>query len=221
MLRVQNLLSAFSNKVICRPRALGKAGKLAFYYALKGGEIMAVTKDTKKPTKKKTTTKKADKEKAIDAKIIEETTLLPENPLMASRVMSPNDELETKVALVNEIESIATLNKQQLMVKRQQVELEVDNKKLDTALKTISTVDKIIESVANEQVLERVAKNIKTPQDMKYMAEAAEKLTGTLRNLMNPNVMDEFGNKKRTKINFMFKSSGAVQAAVQVDTSND
>ena len=38
---------------------------------------------------------------------------------------------------------------------------------------------------------------------------------------MNPNVIDEFGTKSVLKINFMFKSSGAVQAAVQVDTSND
>lgn len=176
---------------------------------------MAVSKKTtKKPTTK-------DKSKVVEPKIIEETTLLPENPLVASPVIAPNDELEQKVDMINEIESLAELNKQQLSIKRQRVEIEVDNKKLDTALKTISTVDKIIQSVANEAVLTRVAKNINTPQDMKYMAEAAEKLSGTLRNLMNPNVADEFGNKKRTKINFMFKSSGPVQAAVQVDTSND
>ncbi len=164
-----------------------------------------------------------DKSKVVDAKVIEEekTDLLLSNPLLDNQVISVDNELEMKVDAINEIESLAELSKQHLLAKRQRVELEVDNKKLDTAKKTISTIEKIISSVANEEVLERVAANIKTPQDMKYMAEAAEKLTGTLRNLMNPNVMDEFGTKKRTKINFMFKSTGAVQAAVQVDTSDD
>lgn len=176
---------------------------------------------------KKTTTKKAAKAPEVEIidsipEYAEETTeLLPYNPLLGSNIVTVENELERKIEAVNEIESLAELNKQQLMVKRQRVELEVDNKKLDTAKKTISTVEKIIESVANEEVLERVAGNIQTPQDMKYMAEAAEKLTGTLRNLMNPNVADEFGNKKRHKINFMFKGSGAVQAAVQVETSDD
>lgn len=166
------------------------------------------------------TKNKIDKSKAVDAEIVE-NKLLPQNPLLQSQVINPNDETEMKVAAINEIETLAEINKQQLMVKRQQVELEVDNKKLDTAKKTVTTLEKIIDSVANEEVLERVASNIKTPQDMKYMAEAAEKLSHTLKGLMNPNVADEFGNKKRTKINFMFKSSGPVQAAVQVDTSDD
>lgn len=177
--------------------------------------------------KKATNSKTKDKKQAIDVNVLEEekdvkkADLLPVNPLLGSQAISVADETEQKVAMINEIESLTELNKQQLSIKRQKVEMEVDNRKLDTALKTISTVDKIIQSVAKEDVLTRVAENINTPQDMKYMAEAAEKLTGTLRNLMNPNVIDEFGTKKRTKINFMFKSSGAVQAAVQVDTSND
>ena len=177
--------------------------------------------------KKATNSKAKDKKQAIDANVLEEekdvkkADLLAVNPLLGSQVITVADETEQKVAMINEIESLTELNKQQLSIKRQKVEMEVDNRKLDTALKTISTVDKIIQAVAKEDVLTRVAENIKTPQDMKYMAEAAEKLTGTLRNLMNPNVIDEFGTKKRTKINFMFKSSGAVQAAVQVDTSNE
>lgn len=172
--------------------------------------------------KKATNSKAKDKKQAIEAEIIEDKKeLLPVNPLLDSQVMSVDNELDMKIDAINEIESLAVLSKQELAIKKQQTELLVDNKKYDTAVKTVSTIEKIIESVSTEEVLERVAKNIKTPQDMKYMAEAAEKLTGTLRNLMNPNVADEFGNKKRTKINFMFKSSGAVQAAVQVDTSNE
>ena len=97
---------------------------------------------------------------------------------------------------------------------------EVDDKKLDVAKKTISTIDKIIESVANEEVLTRVAANINTPQDMKYMAEAAEKLTGTLRNLMNPNVVDEYGGRKRTKIIAQFQTQSGERASIGVDIDN-
>lgn len=166
----------------------------------------------------KKATKTNKKEKAIDIKPVSE--LLSVNPLLGSQVISVNDETEQKVEMINEIESIAELNKQQLAVKRQRIELEVDNAKLDVAKKTISTVDKIIQSVANEDVLSRVAKNIQTPQDMKYMAEAAEKLTGTLKNLMNPNVADEYGGRKRTKIVAQFQTQSGERASIGVSIDN-
>ncbi len=150
-----------------------------------------------------------------------ETELLPVNPLLQSPVITVDYETEQKVQMITEIESLVQINKQQLAVKRQQVELEVDIKKLDTARKTVGAVEKIIDSVLSKETLDRVSKNINTPMDMKFMAEAAERLTGTLKNLMNRNSMDEFGTKKKQKINFMFKSSGTVQGAIQIDNSDD
>lgn len=169
--------------------------------------------------KKKKTTKKEDN-KAIEGEIIE-NELLPFNPLIENPTISVEEEVERKVEMIEDIETLAAINKQHLAAKRQQAELIVDNKKLDTAIKTVDTVDKIIESVAQADVLERVTENINTPQDMKYMTEAAERLTKTLKNLMNPNVADEFGNRKHHKINFMFKSDGPVQVAAQVHVSDD
>lgn len=148
-----------------------------------------------------------------------------DNPLLGVQsqdlIISPGQEIEQKVEIINDIESITELNKQQLAVRRARVELEVDNKKLDAAKKTIDSIDKIINAVADADVLKRVTESINTPLDMKLMAEAAERLTNTLKGLMNPSVADEFGNRKKHKINFMFKSNGPVQAAVQVDTSDD
>lgn len=132
-----------------------------------------------------------------------------------------SQEIEEKVQLITEIESIAELAKQELSVKRQQVELMVENKKLDTANKTIDSIDKIISAVGSKEVLERVIKKIKTPMDMKMMAEAAERMANTLKMLMNPNTLDAIGTKKHKKINFMFKSNGPVQAAIQIDNSDD
>lgn len=167
--------------------------------------------------------KSVKKEKIIDvdpSEVIEENKLL-ENPLLQSQVIEPQTELETKIALVNEIESIATLNKQQLMIKRQQVELEVDNKKLDVAKKTISNVEKIMEAVSNTDVIERVTENINTAQDLKYMAEAAEKFSNTLKNLLNPSVADEFGGRKRTKIFASFQTSNGDTASIGVSVDDN
>ena len=93
-----------------------------------------------------------DKENAIDLNPVEE--LLPVNPLLGSQVMTVSDETEQKVELINEIESLTQLAKQELSIKRQKVELEVDNKKLDTALKTISTVDKNYRGSCNRRCLD-------------------------------------------------------------------
>ncbi len=155
---------------------------------------------------------------AAEVEIIDNPLAVNDSQALA---ISPSDEIEQKVEIINEIESLAELNKQQLSIKRQRIEIEVDNKKLDTAKKTIGAVEKIINSVMSEDVLERVAKNINTPMDMKFMAEAADKLSSTLRNLMNPNVIDGTGTKKHQKINFMFKSSGPVEGVIQVDNSHD
>ena len=148
-----------------------------------------------------------------------------DNPLLAEMsndlIVSPGQELDHKINMLNEIDSIATITKQQLGIRRQRVELEVENKKLDTATKTIDSIEKIIDAVSDATVLKEVTNNIKTPLDMKLMAEAAERLTNTLKGLMNSNVADELVNKKRTKINFMFKSSGPVQGAIQIDNSDD
>ncbi len=149
------------------------------------------------------------------------TDILPVNPLMQSQMITPAQETEQKNLLIGEIESLAEINKQALAARRQTVEVQVESKKLETALKTMDSIDKIINSVTDEKVLKRVTDNINTPMDMKMMAEAAERLTNTLKNLMNPNVLDGMGTKKKQKINFMFKSTGTVQGAIQIDNSND
>jgi hypothetical protein len=53
------------------------------------------------------------------------------------------------------------------------------------------------------------------------MAEAAERLTNTLIGLMNSNVLDEMGTRKKQKINFVFRSNGPVQGAIQIDNSDE
>jgi len=147
--------------------------------------------------------------------------LLRENPLMKSQIITPSQEIEQKIEMITDIESTTSLMKQQLGVRRQKLELEVENKKLDTAKKTANTLEKIIDSIASEEVLERVKGNIKTPFDMKLMAEAADRLANTLKNLMNPTTADELGGRKRTKVMAQFQTASGERMSIGVETSND
>ncbi len=146
--------------------------------------------------------------------------IFKENPLVAPRKISVSDETEQRVELIENIESLAVLNRQELAMKRQRCELITDNKKLDAAKKIMDNFDSLLEVVLDPKVLQVVKDNIKKPLDIKLLAEAMEKLIKTHSMLMNPNVADEIGTKKRHKINFMFRSSGPAQAAVQIETDD-
>lgn len=75
----------------------------------------------KKPIKS-TSKKPPAKPKSPTVAIIEhddyDNFLLPVNPLLHSPVITVNDENEQKIEIINEIESLATINKQQLAVRR-------------------------------------------------------------------------------------------------------
>lgn len=177
---------------------------------------MAVSKKTtKKPTTK-------DKSKVVEPKIIEETTLLPENPLVASPVITLEDENEQKAELIEEVQSLAVLNKEVLEVKRRQVELQVDNKKLDAANKLIDGINIVADKALNEDtILKVLSREDLTPQDFKFMAEAMDKMSNTLKSLMNPSVQDEFGNRKRTKIIAQFQTQNGDKASIGVSIDNN
>ncbi len=147
--------------------------------------------------------------------------LLRENPLMMSQVITPSQEIEQKVEMITEIESTTSLMKQQLSVRRQKLEIEVDNKKLDIAKKTATTLEKLIDIISDQDVLDRVKDNVKTAMDMKMLAEAAEKTSNTLKNLMNPSSQDEFGGRKRTKVMAQFQTATGEKMSIGVETSND
>lgn len=167
--------------------------------------------------------KNADKSKAIpvDFKTSEIDSSLKELDALALEVPQAQ-ELEQKIEMVNEIESLAELNKQVLAVKREKVSLEIDNRKLDVAKTVLEGIEIIADEIVKPETIQKIMSNPKlTAMDLKFLAESMDRMATVLNNLMRPNVADELGNRKKHKINFMFKSSGPVQAAIQVDTSND
>lgn len=146
--------------------------------------------------------------------------LLPVNPLMDSVIMTTEEEGKQKLELIKKASTLSEMNKQVLEGKRRQVELMVDHKKLDSALKIVDGIDDIATVVLDPAKIAQVmSKPDLTPQDFKYMVESVDKLSNTLKNLMNPAVNQEFGDGHRSKYKIManFKPSGEVNVGVSVD----
>lgn len=157
----------------------------------------------------------------IEGKIADDTPLLSYNPLMGNLAMTTDNELEIKHELIEEVQSIAVLNKQVLDAKRKQVELEVDNKKLDAANKLIDGINIVADKALNEETINKMLdKENLNPMDLKFMAEAMEKMSNTLKSLMNPSVADEYGNRKRTKIVAQFQSPSGEKTSIGVEMND-
>lgn len=164
--------------------------------------------------KKKTTKKENDK--------VLEGELLPFNPLIDSPIVSVEDENEQKVELIEEVQSLATLNKQVLEAKQRETELIVDNRKLDAAKKLIEGINVVADKAFDEETIKQVlTKEDLNPQDFKFMADAISKMSDTLKSLMNPSVQDAYGNRKRTKIVAEFRTQNGERASIGVDMSDD
>ncbi len=151
-----------------------------------------------------------------------EGELLPFNPLIDSPMVSIDDENEQKVELMEEVQSLATLNKQVLEAKRRETELIVDNKKLDAAQKLVDGINIVADKALDEETIRQVlSKEDLSPMDFKFMADAMDKMSKTLKDLMNPSVQDAYGNRKRTKIVAEFRTQSGERATIGVDMDND
>ena len=169
--------------------------------------------------------KKTDKTKTnkdLPEVAVVDNALLPYNPLLQSPVITVDDENEQKMELIEQTESLAELNKNVLEAKRRQVELIVDNKKLDAAQKLIDGINVVADKALSPDTIARIIeKDDLTPQDLKYMSESMEKMANTLKSLMNPSVQDEFGNRKRTKIMAHFRTPSGDSASIGVDIGDN
>lgn len=151
-----------------------------------------------------------------------EGNLLDYNPLISSPAISVDDENEQRVELVEEVQSLAELNKQVLEAKQRETELMVDNRKLDAAQKLIEGINTVADKAFDEETIMQVlSKEDLNPQDFKFMADAMDKMSRTLKDLMNPSIQDAYGNRKRTKIMAQFRTPSGEQVSLGVDMDND
>lgn len=143
----------------------------------------------------------------IDAEIVEDE-LLPYNPLLENHTMviTPEDESEQKIQLIEETESLVELNEQNLKAKQRQAKLEIELKKIKTAKDLTKAMEDLIDIGISEEVLNRVVNNIKTPFDLKHFSDALKNFNETRDKNMESLINDEFGRRRKTKIMAAFRT---------------
>lgn len=164
-----------------------------------------MTKKAKKNTKKEQKPKATLE--ATGVEVVEEDDLLPYNPLIHKPItITPEEESEKKVQLIEETESLVELNEQNLKVKQRQAKLEIELKKIKTAKDLTKAIQDLIDIGISEEVLNRVVKNIKTPFDLKHFSDALKNFNETRDKNMESLINDEFGRRRKTKIMAAFRT---------------
>ena len=161
--------------------------------------------------KAKKNTKKEQKPKAtLEAKEVEviEGELLPYNPLVQKPIVpiTPEEEAEQKIQLIEETESLVELNEQNLKAKQRQAKLEIELKKIKTAKDLTKAMEDLIDIGVSQEVLNRVVDNIKTPFDLKHFSDALKNFNETRDKNMESLINDEFGRRRKTKIMAAFRT---------------
>lgn len=166
-------------------------------------------------------TKKSEKLKKADFEV-NENSLLPVNPLMQNVMITPEEENEQKVELIEEVQNLAVLNKQVLEVEQKKARLEIELKKITTSRKITDVINQLIDLGMSEEILKTVSENIKTPFDLKLFSDALKNLTDTRNKNADSIMQDEWGGRKKTKIMAAFKAPTGEQMMISAELpSND
>jgi hypothetical protein len=164
-----------------------------------------MTKKTKKNTKKEQKPKATLE--ATEVEVVEEDDLLPYNPLIHKPItITPEEESEQKIQLIEETESLVELNEQNLKAKQRQAKLEIELKKIKTAKDLTKAMEDLIDIGVSQEVLNRVVDNIKTPFDLKQFSDALKNFNETRDKNMESLINDEFGRRRKTKIMAAFRT---------------
>lgn len=164
-----------------------------------------MTKKAKKNTKKEQKPKATLE--ATEVEVVEEDDLLPYNPLIHKPItITPEEESEQKIQLIEETESLVELNEQNLKAKQRQAKLEIELKKIKTAKDLTKAMEDLIDIGISEEVLNRVVDNIKTPFDLKHFSDALKNFNETRDKNMESLINDEFGRRRKTKIMAAFRT---------------
>lgn len=127
--------------------------------------------------------------------------------------MSIAEEQEMRIDLINDTETLLELTKTKLAAKKAQVMTELDDRKLDAALRLMTGMEEVASIMTDPEVLERVRDNIKSGMDMKMLADAFKGMSGELKSLSRPDILDGQGTKKELNLGIKF---GDTQIAVQL-----
>ena len=130
-----------------------------------------------------------------------------------------NGEFELVVDIDNLPEISKKLQQEQKLVlqnKRDYVRNMIDNKKVKQATHAIESMEIIMEALSSKTKMAEVMENVKTPMDIKFLAEAYEKISKQLQNLTRLDTVDGSGTGAKVALAVQFGNGSGGTTVVQV-----
>lgn len=132
-----------------------------------------------------------------------------------AEIVSSTDELkEMSLSIQNE-------NKKALAEMKKQVMYKLDKRKLVEAQKALTAIETIGDMFTDDEILSRVRDNINTAMDMKFLAEAQEKILKTHQNLMRLDTVDGSGTAKRISIGVRYEDDSGTKVETVIQTGGE
>ena len=128
-------------------------------------------------------------------------------------------EFELVVDIDNLPEVSKKLQQEQKLVlanKRDYVRNMIDNKKVKQATHAIESMEIIMEALSSRSKMAQVMANVKTPMDVKFLAEAYEKIGKQLQNLTRLDTVDGAGTGAKVALAVQFGNGSGGTTVVQV-----
>ena len=128
-------------------------------------------------------------------------------------------EFELVVDIDNLPEVSKKLQQEQKLVlanKRDYVRNMIDNKKVKQATHAIESMEIIMEALSSRSKMAQVMENVKTPMDVKFLAEAYEKIGKQLQNLTRLDTVDGAGTGAKVALAVQFGNGSGGTTVVQV-----
>ena len=132
---------------------------------------------------------------------------------------SDEGEFELVVDIDNLPQISKALKQEQKLVlenKRDFVRTMIDNKKVKQATHAIESMEIIMEALSNRSKMAQVMENVKTPMDVKFLAEAYEKIGKQLQNLTRLDTVDGAGTGAKVALAVQFGNGSGGTTVVQV-----
>lgn len=99
---------------------------------------------------------------------------------------------------------------------RKKVRTMIDGKKLTQAVCAIKSMENMMAILSDDEMMIRVRENVSTPMDLKFLAEAYEKVAKQMQNLTRLDTVDGAGTGAKVALAVQFGNGSGGTTVVQV-----
>lgn len=99
---------------------------------------------------------------------------------------------------------------------RKKVRTMIDGKKLTQAVCAIKSMENMMAILSDDEMMLRVRQNVSTPMDLKFLAEAYEKVAKQMQNLTRLDTVDGAGTGAKVALAVQFGNGSGGTTVVQV-----